>query len=97
MKELDHIRNRSEGTPSPLPESLLKASQDHFQYTLGLSDGTVVSFTDALITGDYAHLVLDRYSNADPVTLGGGRHALPFGRGIDVRISDIVWCCDAGH
>lgn len=71
-----------------LPRSLAKACQDdNFEYALQLRTGQVIRFTGASISGEFAHLT----------AYGGNFPELPYPcpRGIDVRISDIVWCADA--
>ena len=71
---------------------------DYFEYALRLSSGEIIRFHSAKIYGDY-------------VTLSGGDGgydsrslaaceqdpSLPFSfeRGLDVRLSEIVWCADA--
>jgi hypothetical protein len=78
------------------PDSLLKALPDNpFEYAIKLRTGEVWFFTGAEIQGDYVHLEFE-----DP-QFGQGRRLwetprdIPFCRGVDVRISDIVWCADA--
>jgi hypothetical protein len=70
------------------PESLIKAHGDTFDYKLRLRSGETISFTNARICGDYAHL-----SGIDKERSIGLEHV--FDRGIEVRVSDIVWCADA--
>lgn len=69
------------------PSSLLKAVGDEFDYALGLKDGTVFRFSMASLEGDFAHLMDIR-----PTTKPFG---FTFDRGVEVRISEIAWCCDA--
>ncbi len=72
------------------PPSLIKAVGDDFEYALELRTGEVIRFRSAVIHGEWATL--------DGVSWGVGRvSALPFEcpRGVDVRISEIVWCADA--
>jgi hypothetical protein len=77
------------------PPSLLKASEDFFDYALRLSSGEIICFRTAKIHGDYVTLYVD-----DPICdyqcFSDKNPDLPFGfaRGIDVRLSEIVWCAD---
>lgn len=75
------------------PASLLKAAVDPFDYALGLRTGETVFFYELRIDGDYVHLTYYDFGHAEP------DHTLQFGkeRGIDVRVDDIVWCCDAPY
>ena len=69
--------------------ALCKACLDEFDYALQLRNGTVIRFEFAkIISKDWVHL--DRWNGEDSGNL-------PFSarRGIDVRISDIVWVMDA--
>lgn len=70
------------------PPSLIKACSDQpFDYAMLLRTGQVIRFEGAEIHGAYATLTLDCETQA--------RLPFPFPRGLDVRISDIVWCADA--
>jgi hypothetical protein len=70
------------------PRSLLKATCDEFDYALRLSSGEIIRFRSAEIHGDYVRL-----SDVEK----GDEQPLPFifDRGIDVRLSAIIWCADA--
>ena len=83
------------------PDPILKAAFDHYDYALGLKDGTVIRFTDATIMGDY---VLLRVADAEPVFENGRREGFkllpyPCQRGVAVRLDCIAWAVDApeGH
>lgn len=80
------------------PASLLKAHVDHFDYALGLRTGEVVLFSDCDINGDWVHVVYHEPYYINDRDLSAFK-SLPFGshRGIDLRINDIVWCCDAPY
>lgn len=67
------------------PESLAKACSDEFDYAMGLKSGDVIRFRSARIDGDFVHL--------DGEEISGLRYPCP--RGVDVRISEIMWCADA--
>lgn len=73
--------------------ALCKACMDEFDYALQLKSGTVIRFTKATILNrEWLHLQLwHRQEDQPPI------NCLPFlpERGIDVRISDIVWVIDA--
>lgn len=82
------------------PDSLMKACGDDFDYAMGLRDGTIFRFESAEICGDWVHLdaIMEFALPNRPEAV----HTTPelpaqwnFERGVDVRISDIVWCVDA--
>jgi hypothetical protein len=81
-----------DGCAREFPESLLKAVGDEFDYALGLRDGTVIRFARAAITGP-AFVRLNDIRQVDYADVA--RTPYSFDRGIDVRISEIAWCCDA--
>lgn len=66
-----------------LPEALMKACVDEFDYRLCASTGEMIRFTSAKISGAWVHLE------------GAVQGAYKFPRGVDVRIDSIVWICDA--
>ena len=71
------------------PPSLIKATHHSFSYVLRLRDGSKFCFKSATIHGNFATL-------EEPIDFNKPEHkALAFHRGIDVRISDIVWCANA--
>jgi hypothetical protein len=77
-----------------LPGSLVKACQDPFDYALKLRTGEVVRFVEAEIDGAWVTLIGN--GNGKPNIcegVAGLDYHCP--RGVDVRISDIVWCADA--
>jgi hypothetical protein len=76
--------------------ALAKACVDHYDYALKLRTGEVIRFTDAeIIRPGWIHLEV-----CEP-DVQPRMNRLPFtaGRGIDVRIDEIVWVMDApeGH
>lgn len=74
-----------------LPPSLMKATYDAFTYALRLRTGEIIAFREAKIHGEFVTLILDENGRND------SRHYndFSFERGLDVRLSDIVWCADA--
>ena len=84
------------------PRALAKATVDPYIYAIGLRDGTVILFEAAASSQDHlwAHLTEPRVAHptADqansPSSFGPGDLPEKFGRGIDVRVSEIVWAAD---
>lgn len=79
------------------PPALIKAACDPFDYALRLETGEVLRFTSATIHGEYVTLVSDgddKTFAADAIP-AAQRLAYPCPRGVDVRVSAIVWCADA--
>ena len=76
---------------STLPHSLIKATYDSFDYAMKLRTGEVIRFREAKIHGAFVTLNIDQNGGTDK------RHYndFSFERGLDVRLSDIVWCADA--
>jgi hypothetical protein len=77
--------------------ALLKATQDPFSYCARLRSGELVFFESAFYDGgDWIHLELDE-EYGGPNESGVYTHGLPVlaDRGIEVRLSDIVWAADA--
>ena len=74
-----------------LPPSLIKACSDPFDYALCLKNGLVIHFHQAERRGEWITLhAFDDDTGFDKPIAG-----FPFPRGIDIRISEIVWCGDA--
>lgn len=73
-------------------KALAKAIHDPFDYALRLRTGEIVAFEFAeIIDKDWVRLTLKPHNNQPPKT----RLPFPAPRGIDVRLSDIVWVMDA--
>lgn len=70
------------------PEFLNKAACDHFDYAIGLSDGSVwrVRFIRP-INKDWVHI--------DGCAFIDGGKPFEFARGVQVRVANIVWIADA--
>lgn len=75
------------------PASLIKALGDEFDYAMGLRNGTVLRFQSARITGEWVTIELFE-PNEQPVK-GFNKGEYPCPRGVDIRISEIIWCADA--
>jgi hypothetical protein len=82
---------RSEDLPSDLdlPPSLARALVESDEYALCLRTGEVVRFTRAERQGAFVVLYAPSGLPADP-RLADSMAAFPYG--LEVRISDIVWC-----
>lgn len=76
------------------PHALLKAALDHYTYSLKLRTGEVVEFETCDFHGDWVHLEQfhnhSGWSGSTPPT----EQFNGCDRGVDVRLSDIVWCYD---
>lgn len=72
--------------------ALAKACQDYFDYAMKLRTGEVINFSFAeVLNGEWVHLEI-KPMDEQPET---NRIIYPAERGMDVRISDIVWVMDA--
>ena len=68
---------------------LVKSIMDHFSYALKLRTGEIIRFAEAeYCGGDWIHLVEACFQV--PIS----EKSQDFPRGIDIRISDIVWAQD---
>ena len=71
------------------PPALVKAVRDNFSFALMLRDSSLIYFTHAeRVPGSHEWVHLD-----DP-ECSNGPVSLPFGRGLDVRVADIMWVAD---
>lgn len=71
------------------PPALLKATEDPFNYILKLKTGEVIVFQSAIaVTNDWVILEKIDYEAS---TIGQSRL---FSKGLNVRVSEIVWCAD---
>ena len=73
------------------PPSLLKAVLDPFDYALGLKNGAVIRFGSAVLNGAFVTLTRNGLS---PEHMSDEIGYI-LDRGIDVRVSEILWCADA--
>ena len=72
--------------------ALAKACQDPFDYAMKLRTGEVIYFSFAkVLNKEWVHLDI-KPMNEQPLA---NRIAYPAHRGVDVRLSDIVWVMDA--
>ena len=79
-----------EDCQAKMPNALITACQDKpWQYALGLKDGTVIEFEGASVQGDWIHLERNDYHDHKTV------YGYPMERGMEVRLSEIVWCANA--
>ena len=70
---------------------LCKAQYDPFEYALGLVTGETIYFESAKAVGNGEWLHLSGLRNQDTSDMDDRE------RGVDVRISAIVWIRDTGH
>jgi hypothetical protein len=77
------------------PDALIKATCDIFNFAMRLTTGELIRFQEAIINGDWVHLTGSEYHPGvhDESVFPELPHPCP--RGIDVRISQIVWVADA--
>jgi len=76
--------------------ALAKACYDEFDYALRLRTGEVIRFRFATYLGDgWVHLDLEGCEQSDHYPLAFSKLARGVDRGVDVRLSDIVWVMDA--
>ena len=73
------------------PDALEKACSDPFDYAIGLKNGTVIRFHEVI---SYRNGWLG-LRNVEVSGAGDMADTFSFERGIDVRVSDISWVCDA--
>jgi hypothetical protein len=82
------------------PEVLIKSVDDPFDYAVGLKDGRIIFFHYAepcgknnewaLLTLDDLHKDTNAYLQSMNYRVGVGKD-----RGLEVRVSEIVWAADA--
>jgi hypothetical protein len=72
------------------PDALIKATLDDFTYVLKLRSGEIIPFTsaDACVAPGWVRLQIDKTAELHQMPF-------PFSRGLDVRVSDVVWVADA--
>lgn len=87
--------NRNIALEYKWPPALVKAIGDPFDYALRLTTGEVWRFREATyLSPDWVRIEeFDDSNTADDQALP----VMPFHRGVDVRVSEIVWVADAPH
>ena len=81
-----------------LPPALVKALDDQFDYALGLRNGQVIRFSIARLSGKWVHIVGEEGDTHEGGARGGIEMSdsdFHFPRGLDIRLSDIMWVADA--
>ena len=70
---------------------LAKLCFDHWEYLIGTRQGLIFHCTDADCRGGWIHV-----NGIQKVTLSNGRELSPgdWGRGVDLRVSEVAWVCD---
>jgi hypothetical protein len=90
--KMDEIHNNLEDTTGDFPPALEKAFDDQpWDYMLGLRDGRTIRFGGARLCKGGKWVTLLEFNGTTQIS--GVDHRFP--RGIDVRISDIMWVTDA--
>ena len=90
QNNISDLKQELEMTIWHLSGALQKACDDEFMYAMKLRTGDVIEFTSAeiLLGGIWIHLNNVEKNENQPFFAE---------RGMDVRISDIVWVMDAPH
>lgn len=77
---------------------LSKACADTFDYAMRLRTGEIIRFEFAeIINSEWIRLTLTNQVDGDAPEENARHIPFPCPRGIDVRISDIVWVADAPY
>lgn len=88
------------------PHSLIKATVDPFDYMAALRDGTIIYFEHAVPSDNrvWVNLTIKQMFRVRGPLFGASNAYVEhhpdtgvYDRGVDVRVSDIVWCCDAPY
>ena len=75
------------------PPSLAKAcTDDCFYYAMCLKNGVIIEFEGAVENGEWIHIPGEKIRGCSSANIANG---LCFERGIDIRVSEILWCADA--
>lgn len=84
-----------------LPDALIKAIHDPFDYALGLKNGQVMEFTEARLCRPFVFvsgIKRTTIKGLEAETAANARYpSCDFDRGVDIRISEIAWVADAPH
>lgn len=79
-------------------QTLVKASDDHWDYWARLTDGSIIAFCEAELDGEWVHL---HPTEDEPAGARGDLQKMELlritwkGRGISVPLSQIVWVVQA--
>lgn len=81
----------TEPVSESVPPAISKATEDVFDYAVGLRDGTVIRFQRAVVHGPWVALYFVEFLRGpcQPPAF------FTFERGLEIRLSDIVWATDA--
>jgi hypothetical protein len=82
------------------PPAMIKSVDDPFDYAVGLKDGTIIFFHYAEPCGknnEWALLLLDNLHDNTNAYVQSMNYRVGVGkdRGLEVRVSEIVWAADA--
>ena len=96
-REIKRINNDLKRVSSIVgSEALAKSCCDPFDYALKLKTGEIIFFESAkVVSKDWLHLNLNDLHSDNQQTEKLNKLQLPGERGVDVRISEIVWVMDA--
>ena len=79
------------------PPALIKSLLDPFEYAAGIRTGWVMVFTEADDIGNGWVRLKEARSYMEGPNAPSEADQLIFERGFEVRVSEIVWVCDAPH
>jgi hypothetical protein len=79
-----------------IPYDLDKACGDPFEYAVGLRNGQIFYFEEAIIYGAWVRLKGVK-SNSVPMPRDEDLQRFTFDRGIQIRLSEIAWVADAPY
>ncbi len=80
-----------------LPDALIKSLEDPFDYALGLKDKSVIFFSHAeLLSEEWIKIFLaSNQGRSEYFNISGLDVKFGLDRGLEIRISEIVWVADA--
>jgi len=103
LEDTEYQNNTRELTAAGWPPALIKSTNDPYDYALGLKNGTVIYFEYATAFGhNHEWAVLhfqDIHSGSQAYETSFNRTHQIGGkaRGLEVRVSEILWAADAPH
>lgn len=92
-QSMEDMYNQGEDPTGQLAPALCKALGDYFDYALGLRNGQVIRFQEASLRSGGKWLHLAGSDEKADLKFFGAEYNFP--RGIDIRLSDIMWVADA--